>query len=171
MSLEQALVRRNEELEEKVLGLEDLNAALKETLDNRINDQGYGYLSRTQNRFLKGIPMAPRYVSRDALMLRVYGHKVNPPQEKTMDVHIFKMRQRFAARQGPLWVQTIWGFGYALHKVDRAFWERIEGIKPALISHRTPQEINEELLGVTSAKILATDRRQPILPSHNQPSA
>lgn len=169
MSLEQALVRRNEELEEKNLVLEDRVAALEETLDSQI--EAPGYLGPVQSNLFRSIPLAPRVITRSALMTRVYGHLVSPPDEKTMDVHIHQMRRKFASRQAPFWLQTVWGIGYALHSVDEAFWQRVGGIKPSLLSHRSPEEIDSELLGITPASVLATDRRAPILPSHNQPSS
>jgi len=55
-----------------------------------------------------------KLVTKDSLCQLLWGNELDPPGDKTLDVHICKLRKALAPIAPPFAVDTIWGTGYTL---------------------------------------------------------
>lgn len=55
-----------------------------------------------------------RVVTKDSLMAAMWGHLVNPPAPKNIDVHLCHLRRKLAGSD--VSIETIWAQGYRLRR-------------------------------------------------------
>lgn len=55
-----------------------------------------------------------RVVGKDSMMAAVYGHLIDPPRVRTLDVHLMRLRRKLAGSD--VSIETIWAQGYRLRR-------------------------------------------------------
>jgi DNA-binding winged helix-turn-helix (wHTH) protein len=77
--------------------------------------------------------------TRDSIFTLVYGDKLDPPEMKTIDVHMVRIR-RFLAPLG-VTVETVWGHGYRMDDENKArFRQLMENPPERFFNQRTGKQ-------------------------------
>lgn len=79
----------------------------------------------------------PRELIYDAMY---YDCNDAPPEVKIVDVYIHKLRSKLRKHKEPWWIQTVWGRGYTIHKIDPSFWDEVPNIKGMKYSGMEPDQ-------------------------------
>lgn len=134
-----------QDLQDQVLLLTDKIADLEETLHSKTNKWGSQRLTTLERRMLDNMPFFPRVVTRNSLYSRMYqDHDKDVPESKTLDVFLCKFRKKLKVSRAPYWIQTVWGGGYSLHKVEPEFWDKVANPLRTKLYFMTPAEILQQ---------------------------
>lgn len=96
-------------------------------------------LTRTEERFLRAIRSAsPNVTHRERAMSAVYGLSDEVPQDRTLDVHLTKIRAKLRQADSGIEIETVWGRGWRLDAANAGRFDAASsGVQAALAAiHR-----------------------------------
>lgn len=117
MRIKALLRRARPEFIASVLSVQDL---VMDRERHRVFRKGRAlHLGPTEYKLLEFLMMAPgRVFSREQLLNNIWGHSVYV-DERTVDVHIGRLRKRLNIGRNPDVIRTVRGIGYALEPIEQ----------------------------------------------------